>query len=244
MANDSDVQLPCLIVAHKQAEGRGRGSNVWWSSAGALTCSLLLELRAEQLPMSRWPEMSLTAGSSVCAALTRRFPGEDVRLKWPNDVYLRGAKLCGILVEVAPAQIQDGQTLASTRPPPSEARPSRVVIGVGLNVNNSTQQAPDEIRQRAIALCDIGGPQPIEQVLIDVLQEFADQLSGLQDDPSSVRAIWRQFDLLMGQTVTIEETAEQHLTGTCLGIDDDGALLLQTESGPRRCYGGVVHSFT
>ena len=244
LATDSDLPLPGLVVAHRQVQGRGRGSNVWWSSTGALTCSLLLELPADQLPTSRWPEMSLTVGSSVCAALSRRFPGEDVRLKWPNDVYLRGAKLCGILIEVAHVAGQVERPHTGTRRSPDERRPARIVIGVGLNVNNSIQQAPEEIRSRAVALCDVGGPQRIEDVLVDVLREFAEQLNGLRRDPASIRAIWRRFDLLSGRTVSIDESSQNRVTGTCLGIDDDGALLLQTDSGPRRCYAGVVHSFT
>lgn len=244
LANDPNVELPCLVIADRQTQGRGRGGNLWWSSAGALTCSLLLELDAEHLPTSRWPEMSLTVGSSVCAALSRRLPGEDVRLKWPNDVYLRGAKVCGVLVEVPHTGF--GMRDTGSGPVPASRiahHASRVVIGIGVNVNNSVEGAPDEVRQRAIALCDVGGAQPVGEVLIDILREFARQLQQLGSDPEATRTLWRRFDLLTGQTVTIDEGVRP-LTGTCVGIEDDGALLLQTESGPRRCYGGVVQSFT
>jgi BirA family transcriptional regulator, biotin operon repressor / biotin---[acetyl-CoA-carboxylase] ligase len=224
LAGDRDVPVPHLVLADQQTRGRGRGRNAWWSTAGSLTCSLLIELDASRLPMSRWPEVSLTAGASICSALSALLPGEPLGLKWPNDVYLRGAKLSGVLVEVPP------RTTA------------RVVIGMGVNVANSLADAPAEVQQRAIALCDAGGPTSRQQVLTGVLQHLERQLQMLVDDPEGVRRCWREFDLLIGRSVTIADGGGE-LSGTAVGIDDDGALLVRTEGGTRRCYGGVVQAF-
>ncbi len=225
LASCSRTDLPCLIVAHRQTAGRGRGANRWWSSAGAVTFSLLLQPDLDRLPVARWPELSLTVGASVCQALRPLVGTADLRLKWPNDVYVSGRKICGVLVEVPPS--------------PTE----RIVVGVGVNINNSAKEAPPELQQRAVALCDVvGAPCSPQDVLIGVLRSFEHHLDLLCDKPDEMRQLWRDYDLLIGRSVTV---GDEHgtVSGTCEGIDDDGALLLRTEAGTQRIYGGVVQSF-
>ena len=225
LTGTNEVAQPCLIIADRQTAGRGRGANRWWSSPGALTFSLLMRLDVDRLPMSRWPELSLTVGSAICVAVAGKIPQADVRLKWPNDVFLNNRKVCGILVEVPPSSSGD------------------VVIGIGLNVNNSIESAPEELRQTAISMCDATNDNiEICDVLISVLHELERQFNWLSDDASRVRELWRHYDLLLGRSLTIGD--ERHIaTGTATGIDDDGSLLLQTESGLQRMYGGVVQRF-
>jgi BirA family biotin operon repressor/biotin-[acetyl-CoA-carboxylase] ligase len=226
LAADPRVDAPCLVLAEQQTAGRGRGANRWWAAEGALTFSVVLTPDVHRLPASRWPELSLTMGTSVCAAVRPFVPAADVRLKWPNDVYLNGRKVGGILVE-APGCAQ-----------------GTIVVGVGLNVNNRIQTAPHELRSKAVALCDVIG-EALERldVLIAVLQAFEQQLRLLIHSPEDVRQRWRQDDLLLGRSVTVGNERDV-VTGTSAGIDDDGALLLRTEAGPRRIYGGVVQDFT
>lgn len=225
LSERSDVEHPCLIIADRQTAGRGRGANRWWSSSGALTFSLLMKPDTDRLPLARWPELSLTVGSAVCAVVSSLIPDGDVRLKWPNDVFLNERKVCGILVEV---------------PPASNAS---MVVGIGLNVNNSTEDAPEELRQKAVAMCDVSGRNlATDDVLVALMRELENQSSWLSEDVDRVRELWRKHDMLLGRTLTIGD--ERHtVTGTATGIDDDGALLLQTEAGLQRMYGGVVHSY-
>lgn len=225
IAGDENIEHPCLVIADQQTGGRGRGANRWWSSAGALTFSLLLSNDIEGLPLTRWPELSLTVATAVCETVRTFVPAGDVRLKWPNDVFLCNRKMCGVLVEV----------------PPSPQ--GTIVIGIGLNVNNSLQQAPEELRQTAIAMCEVAD-QPLSpnRVLITLLNELERQMTLLQKAPDQVREMWRKYDLLLGRSVTV---GHEHgaITGTAQGIDDDGALLIQTQAGLRNVYGGVVQSF-
>ncbi len=225
LAGDAGIELPCLIIAERQTAGRGRGANRWWSSGGALTFSLLLTPDVESLPIARWPELSLTVGTAVCEVVRAFVPGEDVRLKWPNDVFLNDRKTCGVLVEVPPSSKDS------------------IVIGVGLNVNNSIQHAPEDLRQTGIAMCDVtDDPLSTDRVLVTLLNKFEQQMALLESAPEQVRSGWREYDLLLGRSVTV---GDEHgaVTGTAQGIDDDGALLIQTESGLQRIYGGVVQSF-
>ncbi|MGD9854650.1 MAG: biotin--[acetyl-CoA-carboxylase] ligase [Planctomycetaceae bacterium] len=225
LAGMPGVERPCLIVARRQTAGRGRGANRWWASDGALTFSLLLSLDRDRLPVARWPELSLTIGTSVCRALRPFAAAGDVRLKWPNDVYVAGRKICGILVEI-PSAAAEG-----------------VVVGVGLNVNNRIEDAPRELHSQATSLHDVvGHPCSPPDVLIAVLKSFEEHLNLLCDEPDQMRALWRAYDLLLGRSVTVGDEHDT-VTGTCEGIDDDGALRVRSAAGPRRVYGGVVQRF-
>src|SRR5690606_33648753 len=140
--------------------GRGRGANRWWSADGALTFSLIID--AGPIPAERRPLVSLVAGGAVCEIVAAALPAADVRLKWPNDVYVAGRKAGGILVEV-----------------PHEA-PDLLVIGIGLNVNVSLRDAPEDVQQRATALCDVTGEiLSINEILVAALHRLEFDLGRL-----------------------------------------------------------------
>jgi BirA family biotin operon repressor/biotin-[acetyl-CoA-carboxylase] ligase len=211
-----------LVLAERQTAGRGRGSNRWWAGDGALTFSLLLETAAAQIGVERWPLVSLTVGLAVCEAISELLPEHQVGLKWPNDVFLNRRKVCGILVEVPP----DGS--------------GRLVIGVGINVNNSFADAPPELRGIATSLLDTANlNHDMTDFLVHVLRHLGRRLQTFGDQPGSLADEWRQYCILHGCNVHLE-TGGARTVGLCRGIDDFGALLLQTEQGLQRFFGGVV----
>jgi BirA family biotin operon repressor/biotin-[acetyl-CoA-carboxylase] ligase len=218
----ADGDLPILVGATRQLDGRGRGKNTWWARSGSLTHSILLDPLQLGISPSRWPQLSLSLGASVCTTLSAQVPEHDVRLKWPNDVYVNGRKIAGILVESVPQ------------------RPGLVVAGIGINVNNSLASAPPEVRERAISLIDLLGQEtPLIDLLIRLLQQIEEDLRALgRDDPRLIQRC-RESCFLTGRIVTVKNIATE-VTGTCAGIDDDGALLLLTSHGPERCLAGVV----
>jgi BirA family biotin operon repressor/biotin-[acetyl-CoA-carboxylase] ligase len=221
LARDIGVELPALVVAEKQTAGRGRGANRWWSADGALTFSLVVDL-ADAVPRERWPLAALTAGLAVCDALAPLAGNEKVAVKWPNDVYAAGRKLCGILVE-------------------TPATPAgRLVIGIGVNVNNSFAAAPPDVRARGIALVDLANrPTDVDAVLAAVVGELIELLPTLAVAPPPVVARWPAHCLLTGRIVEVETPAGP-MIGLCEGIDESGALLLCDELGQRRCVAGTV----
>ena len=220
---DVNLDVPFLVMADHQTSGRGRGANRWWSSDGAILFSVIVDATEYGLPESRWPQISLTAGAAVCQTLQALLGAEtSVGLKWPNDVWLNGRKAAGILVEI-PA-----------------ARRGRLVIGVGLNVNNSFESAPLELRPLATSLRDEAGIEfDRVEVLVRLLQQLHEDLRSLAADELALRERWQSLCVLRGRTVSIT-TGQQPVTGQCLGIAHDGALRLQTDSGEQRLYGGVV----
>ena len=108
------------VAADEQTEGRGRLGRRWEAPPGrAILCSVLLRPDA---PMALWPELSLVAGEAVAAALRGEL-GVDASLRYPNDVVVGGRKLVGVL---------------------PEARYGRVVLGIGVNVNQTAGELPRE----------------------------------------------------------------------------------------------------
>jgi BirA family biotin operon repressor/biotin-[acetyl-CoA-carboxylase] ligase len=216
-----DISEPLLVLAEHQTSGRGRGSNQWWAAPGALTFSLVVDGRTWDLSTRNWPRISLATSLAVCEALGTALPNEKLQLKWPNDVYLRSKKICGILVESSPRN------------------PHCVVIGIGINVNNSLAAAPQALRDTAIAVCDIAGTANRTELLILVLNHLADRLPRLASQDFSLSDNWASHCILQGRTVCVQSGA-QKFVGVCQGIDDDGALLLQSDAGLQRCFAGVV----
>jgi len=216
-------ELPILIGTNKQTGGRGRGKNSWWAGDGALTFSLVLKPGEMGVPQSVWPILSLIVGLSVCEGLEQVTPELSFLIKWPNDVYLRQKKICGILIETVS---QQADTL---------------VVGVGINVNNSLAEAPPEIQERATSLVDCVSQEYVhaEAVLLNVLNALFANLDTLAQSPTALMAGWKRRCYLTSKLVTIENGQDQ-LTGFCLGVDEDGALRLRTELGETRFFGGTI----
>jgi BirA family biotin operon repressor/biotin-[acetyl-CoA-carboxylase] ligase len=231
LAGDETIATPRLIIAGKQTAGRGRGLNRWWSSAGALTFSLVFDPSRDlvargspPLEIDRWPRIALTAGVALCDVLAEIIPKVPCSLKWPNDVLLAGKKLSGILVDVPPAV-------------PAGAR--RLVLGMGINVNNSLKAAPADIQLAGAALCDVGGASfDATRLLIAWLNRFADRLRALAVCDAALPTRWQSLCALKGTTVELM-SGNRSISGLCRGIDIDGALLLDTANGPERLYAGV-----
>ena len=187
---------------------------------------MLLESEALQLTTNFWPMASLAAGLAVAEAIDEILADEvRVGVKWPNDVYARGAKVGGILVETVPR------------------RGGALVVGIGINVNNSIGAAPAEIRQKAIAICDVSDRDVSRAaVLIGVLKHLWYRLSQIRTELGDLHSHWRSRCILTGRSVELD-LGQRRISGGCEGIDDDGALLVRTDSGLERYFSGVVTRF-
>jgi BirA family transcriptional regulator, biotin operon repressor / biotin---[acetyl-CoA-carboxylase] ligase len=151
--------------------------------------------------------LPLAAAVAVCDALPL-----DCRLKWPNDVWHDGRKLAGILVEGRP---QEGWA----------------VLGIGVNV--TTVEFPDELLDSATSLRLAGVETDPEAVLAQLLPVLERRLG---DPPERVLAAWREREALKGERV--RWTGGE---GTAAGIDDSGALVVETRNGRVTLDAGEVH---
>lgn len=214
--------LPILIGADKQTGGRGRGQNSWYAGSGGLTFSVILRPVDFQLEHRHWPLMSLFVGLAIREAISQFVTREPVSLKWPNDIYLGERKVCGVLIESAP-QHRD-----------------MVVIGIGLNVNNSFDGAPDDIRCRAVSMSGVEIQLFNRQlVLVEVLKSLEEVLQTAANSVADLLTEWRSHCFLTGRRIKVDEI-HRTVTGNCLGIDQEGALLLQTDEKIERLFAGSV----
>ena len=222
LAGDLSVETPCLIGTTRQLSGRGRGANRWWSGEGALTFSVLFDVPTLGIAQLDWPRFSLVTGLTVAETLEVFLPHEAVGLKWPNDVWLAGRKVCGILIEQ-----------------PDRA-PGRLVAGLGWNVNTSFSSAPDELRAIATSMRELTGSDlVIEDVLRCFLQRWEANLELLAAGNFDLIAGWSRFCVLRNRVVRVSSLGAE-LTGACRGIAADGALLIDNGNVTHRCYAGTV----
>ena len=220
---EADVRtMPMLIVANRQTAGRGRGSNRWWSSEDSITFSLLLDTTPRKSHDRPWSLVSLAVGVAICDAVKGVHPELNVRVKWPNDVYVRHRKLAGILIE-SPSQ-------SSTR----------LIVGVGLNANNEADSAPTELVDKVTSLRDeTSCRQRPDELLAGLLWAFENVLDHLHEDDEWLQRRWPELCALTGRPVTIR-VGNREMSGICHGIDKRGALLLETASGMTACISGQV----
>lgn len=195
---------PVLLVAQLQTAGRGRLGRQWLGAAGsaqALTFSLGLPLR-----VADWSGLSLAVGLSLVHSLH-----PALRLKWPNDLYLDGRKLGGILIETL-----------------SVANLRYVVIGVGLNIGPRDAAG---LSTPAAWLRELAPEVDSAQALLRVVPPLVSAiLAFAQHGFAPLRSAYLQRDALAGAEVQLSD-------GTCgraAGVDERGALLVQTCAGLRR----------
>lgn len=197
-------------IAEQQLNGRGRRGRVWNSPfARNLYLSLACETDGTTEAIQG---VTLTAGVAVAEALEALGVG-GVELKWPNDVWLNGQKVAGILTEL--------QGTVQER--------FRLVIGVGLNVYMSDSEVVIDqpwtslARERQVPA---GGRNRIAGEIIDRLVSRLEKQESIASE--GFRRAWDRRDALSGKTVTVKGKA---LVGVAQGIDAAGQLRLLTESG-------------
>ena len=212
--------LPLLVVAEEQTAGRGRGSNRWWTGRGSLAFSLLFDPAGWDLSREPTPRRSLAVGAAIVEVLRPLVPRHPLGLHWPNDVFADGRKLAGVLIDV----LQGG----------------RHVIGVGLNVNNTLDGAPSDVRRRATSLCELTGEMfDRTNLLVEILANVQRSLRASMEDAAGFGQRLTDLCLQIGQDLTVD-LGGRRTTGRCLGIDADGALVLETAAGPQRFYSGTL----
>ena len=220
---DDGRREPLLIVADRQTTGRGRGAKRWWTGQGSLAFSLLLPPDMIREDRARPSLVGLAVGVAVAEAVAPIVSetGNKAAVHWPNDVYIGNRKLAGILVEVLPDR--------------------RHIVGIGINTNNSTQAAPDELQRRVVTLRDLVGRElEHAEVLVGLLGNLERQLGDLAESPSKIA---RRANGLCGQTgrdLSLKMGTEVY-SGRCRGIADDGGLVLETSNGRQTFHSGTLH---
>ena len=214
-----------VCIAEFQTQGRGRRGRRWDAPLGSGIC---LSVGWQFAGMPAEPAaLTLAVGVAVRRVL-ESVAGLTISLKWPNDLVFDERKLGGILLELK-AEAHGG---------------AHVVVGVGLNVALPASLLPElsDWPRGAVDLkTALGRDPPPRAVLAGALVNELAAL--LADYPTrgfaAYRPEWRSADFLRGRSVRLDD-ATGRLVGTALGIDADGALLVETEAGKRRVVAGDV----
>ncbi len=201
------------FVAEGQTAAKGRLGRSWQTPAGTdIAFSVLL--RPEGTPADV-TLITLVAGLAVCRAL-RAHTGCDAQIKWPNDVVIGRKKVCGILTELG-----------------AEAeRISFVVIGAGINVNNST--FPPELREKATSLSlETGRAWRRAPLLAAVLGELEGCCRRfLSGGAGALLTEYKPLCLSLGRRISVERGGRT-LLGTAVDVASDGGLVAENDAGER-----------
>lgn len=200
------------LVADRQNAGRGRQGRTWFDGAGNFMGSTLVRI----MPGDPAPAtLALVAGLAVHEAVSPLIPPpQQAMLKWPNDVMIGAAKLCGVLLE----RVGDA-----------------VVVGIGVNLAT----APHLPDRETVALSAFG-PTPDRDLFAQRLAEcFAQELARWRTAGlAPLIARWLAAAHPPGTRLAVGEPGEVPRYGEFAGLNDDGALQLQLADGTRQ----VIHA--
>jgi len=223
LAEEGAPAWTVLATGH-QVEGRGRLGRTWESNPGdSLLVSVLL--RPDIPPTD---SSLITLGAGACMAMSCSVAcGVDVRCKWPNDLLVGERKLGGVLTE---ARIDEG-------------RLAHVVVGVGVNLEQSADDFPVELRGSATSIALEGGRPDAPALLFEFLlrlKRFGDpSRAGFRE---TVLDLYRRVSETIGRTVRATTAGGRQVEGTATGVGESGQLLVETDAGPEEVtFGEVTH---
>jgi BirA family biotin operon repressor/biotin-[acetyl-CoA-carboxylase] ligase len=200
-----------LALAEEQSQGRGRWGRAWESPPGkSLLLSLLLR------PPSALQRSQLTAVMGVAAQRVISRYAPTARIKWPNDLWVEGRKLSGLLLE---------------------ASADAVIVGLGLNVNQDAGDFSVELQAASLKQC-CGREISRESLLADLLFEMENlYLQWKAEGFDKIRRAWDEKACFIGEMV--QAGARR---GRALGLDSEGGLLIENEEGIQSLRSGEVSS--
>lgn len=219
LSHSDELESGDVCIAEHQSAGRGRRGRKWVSPYGShLYFSLFWRLTDG---MSKAMGLSLVVGCSLARVLAD-LGVDNIGLKWPNDVYLDGRKLAGILVEMK------GQADSNCE----------LIIGIGVNMAMPDAQG-EAIDQPWADLQGVAMPDKTEFAIKLQRQLQADLTLFEREGLPAFVARWQQADRFIGKQVNLL-MADKVESGICRGIDSQGALLLDIDGELKSFIGGEI----
>jgi BirA family biotin operon repressor/biotin-[acetyl-CoA-carboxylase] ligase len=203
-----------VVVAETQTGGKGRLGRKWISPKGNLYLSIILR---PSIPTYKAPLITLMGAVAVASAIVKAC-GLAAGIKWPNDIFISGKKVGGLLTEMSAEQ----------------DRIRHIVLGIGVDVNMMLDELPPDIRGLTTTLSEETGTTInrtafLRQLLKDLdhwYQQFLAQDAG-------VLAEWKRLNVTVGKRVTVSGAGET-LEGQAEGIDAEGRLLVRQDDNTLR----------
>jgi len=194
----------------------GRNGKKWISPLGGVWMSIILR---PTIKPEKAPQLTLVTGVAVAETLKKQ-TGLDVKIKWPNDILIDNKKVCGILTE-AHAKYN---TL------------DYVIVGIGIDVNMDMELFPQELRKDATSIKE---ELEMEVYYVELVQRFLEKFEELYNEfnaeqfPEILRK-WRKYSKTIGSYVEIHKKLGKIVRGEAVGINKQGALILELDDGSLR----------
>lgn len=208
------------IAAHAQSRGRGQRGNTWESEPGKnLTFSILLKPKA--IVAARQFELSQVVSIAIAKTLRHLLDTQDIYIKWPNDIYYRDKKICGILIE----NTLSGNTIDQS------------IVGIGINVNQEefVSDAPNPVSMKNITSKGYDLDQLIELFVTQIVDDYDEYERNME--PTQLvaryrRMLWRNE----GFWPYHDNRTDQDITARIAAVDPSGHITMLTSSGDFRTY--------
>ena len=200
-----------IITAEEQTKGKGRLGRVWFSKMKA-GIYLSIILKPDFIP-EKAPGLSIMTAVALSNSLAE-LTDANVQIKWPNDVLLNGKKTAGILTELSA----------------EKEKIHHIIVGIGINVNHTESDFPDEIKDIATSVRRENGAEISRVVLI---RKFLEQFEILYEDYKicqleKLTQKIRAYSSLIGKNIKLN-LGNSFIEGTVLDINSNGALLLNSQ---------------
>ena len=203
---EKNILTPRLLVAKSQTSGRGRMGRSFLSRADRGIFMTLLYFTDKPLADS----VSVTTAAAVIVALEiEKVTGEAMQIKWVNDIYNSRGKVCGILAETLPVG------------------PDTVAVAVGIGINIGEDDFPEELRDIASSIGDIGDRK--EELAAGIAEKLLEHSKN--PDERGYMTEYRKRVMYLGERVDLLKNGEKYASGIVSGVDDDGGLLLIPDGG-------------
>ncbi|MFZ3578148.1 biotin--[acetyl-CoA-carboxylase] ligase [Virgibacillus sp. DJP39] len=202
-----------VVIADEQTEGKGRMNRPWHSSENkGIWMSIIL--RPKILPYLA-PQLTLLTATVIAEVFSKQL-GITPQIKWPNDVLINQKKVAGILTEMQAEQDQI----------------QYIVIGIGINVNHSINEIPEDLVNTATSLHIASKEErPIKDLIQQILQTFEPTYNQyITNGFTETKEKWESYGFKIGQDIKVN-TMKKNWTAKFDGIANDGALLIENDDG-------------
>lgn len=215
-----------VVIADEQTKGKGRIDRTWYSKKGeGIWMSIIL--RPNLLPFLA-PQLTLLT-ATVLANVLDHDAKANPQIKWPNDILINGKKIAGILTEM---QAEQDQVLY-------------VIIGIGININQTKASLPEAIQEKATSLrIETGKKWDMLPLMQQILETFEEKYNQYMDHGFKyVKQTWEDYGFRMNERLKIK-LGNKTEEGIFLGIAEDGALLAKKDDGSiEKVYSGEISWF-
>lgn len=223
--NLADLEDRTLITANEQIHGKGRNRNSWVSPANKnIYASYLIKTPQPLVIQTSWI-------GSLAALYTLGDAGlkDNLWIKWPNDIFYKNKKICGILSE-------------SVQPSPSNKTIGGIIIGIGININCSKKDFVNLTKPATSVYIETGKISEIKaliKILHSHLNSLYDQV--LDKGIESLYKIWKKENKLIGKEIAVEKNTSEVLNIKVLDIEKTGAIIGVNKEGQlHKIYSGDV----